>query len=528
MKRRKGKSLWLLVVGFIVATFFYIPVQAGSLIWPVPGHTTLSNGFHAGNAIDISDGSIAGANVVAAMGGKVINTFTCTIQHKDTDGDCYGFGTGVVINGNDGRVYQYAHMMGNSIPSNIYVGASVSAGQLLGKVGKTGRATGYHLHFGISIGKYWYNSGINPQNESYVYTTQLSYSEIKVTFVDSWNAGLYGKIQNPGRGVVSQVGAYVWDSNGSLVVDHIENCGLSYSTINQNLNIVGEALPKGLKSGARYTFQLFAISNGKRYYSDKGSFTTAGNSDTQKPQISNVEIRDLSGSGYTVVCKVTDNIGVTNVKFPSWSLKNGQDDLIWGVGTRSGDTFSYRVNVSAHKRDRGNYRTHIYAYDAAGNYSIYQINAIYVTTTKYRNVTNGTYEIVSALNNSKAIDIYDASKSDCAKTILFDRHGGANQKFKISYYGNGYYRLVASHSGKTLDVNGASSKSGTILQQYYWNRSKAQLFRFESAGNGYYYIRSKVGTYIDAKGASTTNGTPVWMYKLNRRNSQKWKLIYNA
>lgn len=366
--------------------------------------------------------------------------------------------------------------------------------------------------------------------KGYIYLkkdSNITYDDVGVNFVDNNNAGLFAWINNHGRGVVSEVGAYIWDNNGKLLKDHRERCGLNYSRIKQELNIWGETGLK-LAPGREYTCQFYAISNGKTSYSNKKTFRITGSADTQKPVISEVEIRDLNSAGYTVVCKANDNVGVTNVKFPSWSLKNGQDDLIWGIGTRSGDTFSYRVNVSAHKRDRGNYRTHIYAYDAAGNYSIYQINAIYVTTTKYRNVTNGTYEIVSALNNSKAIDINGASKSDYARTILHDRHGGGNQKFKISYYGGGYYRLVASHSGKTLDVNGASSKSGTILQQYYWNRSKAQLFRFESAGNGYYYIRSKVGTYIDAKGAATTNGTPVWMYKLNRRNSQKWKLIYNA
>lgn len=252
-----------------------------------------------------------------------------------------------------------------------------------------------------------------------------------------------------------------------------------------------------------------------------------GYEDEEAPEISEVEIRNLSGSGYTVVCKITDDVGVSKVLFPSWSSKNGQDDIIWGKGTQNGDTYTYRVNTSAHKMDRGNYVTHIYAYDEAGNRSVFRINKIYVSTTSYRNIANGVYEILNITDDEKAIDISGASKALRAKTILSERTGEDNQKFRITYVGSGYYKLTAVHSGKVLDVKGGTNKSGTILHQFTWNGGKAQLFRFESAGNGYYYIRSKVGTYIDLRGGKPNNGTSVWMYKSNKRNAQKWKLIRN-
>lgn len=141
--------------------------EAATLYWPVPGHTSLSQGYHDGNAIDISDGSIAGANVVAAIGGKVTHIYLCGTQHYGQTSDCNGFGTGLVIAGDDGRIYQYAHMQANSIPGNVYKGAYVNAGQQIGRVGTTGNSSGNHLHFAISIGNYWNASGINPQNETY-------------------------------------------------------------------------------------------------------------------------------------------------------------------------------------------------------------------------------------------------------------------------------------------------------------------------------------------------------------------------
>lgn len=160
--------LCLLMIISMCAISFVTASSANVLVWPVPGHRySISQGFHNGNAIDISDGTIYGADVVAAMGGIVTHTFKCSNNHHN-EGDCRGFGTGVVINGDDGRVYQYAHMIGGSIPGDVYNGAYVSAGQKIGQVGNTGWSYGAHLHFGIAYGQYYYESGIDPAKETYV------------------------------------------------------------------------------------------------------------------------------------------------------------------------------------------------------------------------------------------------------------------------------------------------------------------------------------------------------------------------
>ena len=105
--------------------------------------------------------------------------------------------------------------------------------------------------------------------------------------------------------------------------------------------------------------------------------------DTISPTISNVIISNVSSSGYTVTCNVSDNIGLSSVQFPTWSHTNGQDDLVWHEGTISGNKATCRINVSDHKGYVNcTYQTDIYAYDKAGNCATY-INGLlpYVDAT---------------------------------------------------------------------------------------------------------------------------------------------------
>lgn len=91
--------------------------------------------------------------------------------------------------------------------------------------------------------------------------------------------------------------------------------------------------------------------------------------DIDPPIISNVKVTEVSANGYRVTCDVSDNTGVTSVKFPTWTESDGQDDLVWHKGTISGNTATFYVKRSEHKGEFGIYNTHIYAYDSYGNCS---------------------------------------------------------------------------------------------------------------------------------------------------------------
>lgn len=93
-------------------------------------------------------------------------------------------------------------------------------------------------------------------------------------------------------------------------------------------------------------------------------------SDTTKPTITDVKVTEQTANTYTVQCTATDDVSVAKVQFPTWTEKNGQDDIRWDTVTQSDNgVYTYTVNIADHGNEEGVYNTHIYAYDSSGNIS---------------------------------------------------------------------------------------------------------------------------------------------------------------
>ena len=81
-------------------------------------------------------GNSGGLPVLAAAGGTVVSYTT------------YGsYGYSVVVDHGNGLRTRYAHMIPGSV--SVRVGNRVSSGQQIGKIGRSGNVTGYHLHFEV-------------------------------------------------------------------------------------------------------------------------------------------------------------------------------------------------------------------------------------------------------------------------------------------------------------------------------------------------------------------------------------------
>ena len=94
-----------------------------------------------------------GQDVFAKCGTPLVALFDATVQHVASDGRA---GNYVVLQGFDGQSYAYMHMQSKAL---VRDGQRVLAGQEVGAVGDTGRATGCHLHFEHWTAPGWYEGG---------------------------------------------------------------------------------------------------------------------------------------------------------------------------------------------------------------------------------------------------------------------------------------------------------------------------------------------------------------------------------
>ena len=132
----------------------------------------------------------------------------------------------------------------------------------------------------------------------------------------------------------------------------------------------------------------------------------------EAPVISNAKIANVSRSGYTVTCTVTDDNAVDRVLMPTWSENNGQDDLIWYTANRTGNTYTIEVKTSNHKNDSGKYHTDIYAYDSEGKVSKVELTATVpganeapvISNAKITNVSRSGYTVTCTVTDDNAVD----------------------------------------------------------------------------------------------------------------------------
>lgn len=116
----------------------------GRFIWPVTGTISSLFGIRAGRRHDgIDIAAPAGTAIVAAAAGEVLFA-----GDQKT-----GYGNLIIIRHAEDFVTVYAHNSENLVSE----GDRVEQGQIIGRVGQTGRASGPHLHFEI-------RQGVKPRN----------------------------------------------------------------------------------------------------------------------------------------------------------------------------------------------------------------------------------------------------------------------------------------------------------------------------------------------------------------------------
>lgn len=141
---KKAKFFTTLSILLLICMFSITSMAATAVTWPVPQSKRITQhykaGVHLGVDIGAATAGVAGNNIVAMYKGKV---------GRSGWSSSYGWVVYIFHEGTnriDGQNIQsrYAHMRDTPLVS---AGQNVSTGTRIGYMGRTGDATGVHLHF---------------------------------------------------------------------------------------------------------------------------------------------------------------------------------------------------------------------------------------------------------------------------------------------------------------------------------------------------------------------------------------------
>jgi murein DD-endopeptidase MepM/ murein hydrolase activator NlpD len=125
---------------------------AGGGVAPVEGVINAGYGAKGSDMWGSTNGTHTGMDYNVPIGTPVKAALDGVVSQVDINAD---YGTSIMIDHPNGMQTIYAHLSGK----NVKVGDQVSRGQKIGKSGKSGNASGPHLHFEVRNGK---NNPVNP------------------------------------------------------------------------------------------------------------------------------------------------------------------------------------------------------------------------------------------------------------------------------------------------------------------------------------------------------------------------------
>ena len=573
-------SVLMSIVFVLSCVVFIMPpniVLAANYTWPLKTSINISREFTGSNyktqhtgcdfscslgndVYAIADGTVVTATDYGCTGSHYGGTpacskgSSCPAAKASSDGKG-SYANRICIDHGNGVYSFYAHLSTGTF--KVKSGDRVRQGQLIAKTGTSGKSTGPHLHFEIRVGGNSTNYAKNPRN----YLTKVNPVPNTVTTTPS-----------------------IWKNSDSYTVGN--SATLTWNSVD---NATGYWFSVWYKGEQIVTTQVSGNSEYTLNNLGEGEYTayiTAYNDSSSKQGSVTFRVNYVSGeqtipNGRYQICSALDNSSVISISGASTDdeanvllyanerhdnqyfdfeyLGNGYYKITAKHSGKVLDVYWEKMEAGANVQQYywNNGDNQQWVVKDAGDgyfYIISKSNSLYMdvyggvasndvnidtytghggTSEKWKlipageqSVADGKYQICTALDDSSVISISEASKDACANALLYANENHKNQVFNFEYQGDGYYKIIARHSGMALDVYNSEQSSGANVEQYPWKNSDNQKWVVKPAGDGYYYIVSKGnGLYLDVYGGVAVNDANIDTYFGHGGASEKWHLI---
>lgn len=140
-------------------------------------------------------------------------------------------------------------------------------------------------------------------------------------------------------------------------------------------------------------------------------------------------------------------------------------------------------------------------------------------------ISDGFYEFAPMHATGQRLDVAGGSRSNGANVQIYVSNGTLSQRMWVRGVGGGWYSLTACCSAYPLDVYSCSDADGTNVQQWQWNGSNAQKWRFEMGESGIKIVSACGNKVLEVGDGDTANGANVQLWSYTGSAAQSWRVL---
>ena len=149
---------------------------------------------------------------------------------------------------------------------------------------------------------------------------------------------------------------------------------------------------------------------------------------------------------------------------------------------------------------------------------------LFMTGQALAQIDNGVYEIKSK-HSGKLIEVGGASQDNGANVNQWPANGHDTQRWLVTGTDNGYYSLINLNSGKAMEVYSSGTADGDNITQWeYWGGA-AQQWQVTDRGNGYFSLGNRnSGKALDLFNFDTADGANIAQWGYWGADAQLWQM----
>ena len=253
-------------------------------------------------------------------------------------------------------------------------------------------------------------------------------------------------VQNATRHNLPASGSYTFTARTGIKAEpRVASPELAYYDAGMSVNY------DKIVTGDGYQWLSYLSYNGNRRY-----VAVARLAQQESKPSGTINIENLSNLGFDV--HITNVSGgdkaIQGVSVPVWTVKDGQDDLVWHQADRQSDgSYKVRINVSDHKAEAGEYIVHLYYVQDGKMVGIGGTS----TTVPVQNATrhnlpaSGSYTFTTrtGIKTQPLVANPDVSYYDSGMSVNYDKvvnNDGYTWLSYLSYSGHRFYVAIAPTS----------------------------------------------------------------------------------